>query len=225
MKPVDRLAKTVSRIRAFRETNRRRLDDHEAAQQGIAELDGWLNRLDGIKDCFDDPMLVETASADLAAAEEYIDTLTFFEAPPKAKDVEVPDPEEDDSWREERISWRFSDLDLDHPEEEEHADAVGRTEIVNIIAALRAYEDETWRTINNKSPHNHAWEDYGEWEKASRDRVEHLKLDDQSSWYQLYLDNLGRLYGFRIGSVFNILWWDRFHKVYIPKKYKKKSQK
>jgi hypothetical protein len=88
----------------------------------------------------------------------------------------------------------------------------------DLLARLAAYEGMTWTEVAVASKHNHPWEDWSEWEQASRDRLQELELQDQSGWYQLHLDKRGRLIGFRDGAAFNILWWDRDHEVYVTRR-------
>lgn len=73
----------------------------------------------------------------------------------------------------------------------------------------------TWEQIEVSMPHSHPWSSVDEWEVASRRRLEDLEYDDQTNWYQLQIDKLGRIFGFRSGHVLHVVWWDRHHEVYV----------
>ncbi len=118
----------------------------------------------------------------------------FFKPPPVAggdSPAHVVDP---NAYRAERLSWRIGDIDLEHPQPWTRVE--DGAAVLDLVVRLRE------------------WEGFDTWSETSRARVVELGLDDQSTWYQLRLDRRGRLFGFRLGSIFHILWWDRDHVIY-----------
>ncbi|WP_437833802.1 hypothetical protein [Sorangium sp. So ce1153] len=202
---------------------------HHAELANVAATVEWLGvlkqRCEDVDSCLDDDGLAEECERELASIDEELARFAneFASAPaffrPQRMD-EVPAPSgadaTGDAWRNQGIVWRVGSFDLDHPREwlkEERADT-----ILHIIGRLKIYEGYTWSQLDRLSEQNHRWEDWSKWEESSRDRLRYLCLDDQEHWYQLDISKLGRLFGFRIGNVFNVVWWDRDHEVYKTKR-------
>lgn len=164
-------------------------------------------------------------SGEIEAAERALDDYAHegaFFKPPTSRRERVPTGGgPTDHWRSQRIVWRLGRLDLDHPKP--WLKHEGAETLATILVRLRSMEFNIWADIDQMS-HNHDWEDLSEWERASLKRLEDLELDDQTGWYQLHLSKMGRLIGFREGNVFNVVWWDKDHDVYVTKRNKKKSQ-
>lgn len=140
----------------------------------------------------------------------------FFRSSRPTPTVSLPDIELADHWRQQRIVWRLGRIDLCHPKA--WTDIETSAAMLSILGRIRSLESLTWSEIDSLSKHNHAWEDVSKWEQPSRERLEFLELDDQEGWYQIHVDNLGRIIGFREANVFNVLWWDRDHEVYVTKR-------
>jgi hypothetical protein len=147
----------------------------------------------------------------IEAAVDEMDAAAFFRKPkPQSPDLpELPDP---NAYLSHHLVWRLRCIDLDHPKcWADHEDAATLREILKKLGALEQY---TWRELAALSDHNHDWEDTSRWVKSAQSRLEELNLDDQSGWFQLALDRRGRVFGFRNGYTFSIVWWDRDHEVY-----------
>ncbi len=135
-------------------------------------------------------------------------------APPRTSaSLGFPDQQPDEGWRLQRPAWRFTALDREHPRPwGSNGDDILRS----LLAELSKFESMTWEEIE-QMPHSHSWPSIVDWEVSSLNRLEELRLDDRTGWYQLQVNNLGRLFGFRSGNVFHVVWWDRFHEVYRPR--------
>jgi len=95
-----------------------------------------------------------------------------------------------------------------------------------LLRTLRSFEDRTWRSIL-RDAQNHSWEgdEIEQWSAESRARLQQLRIDTGSRFYQLGIAGKGRLFGIREREVFAILWWDRDHVVYKTKRSKKSNKK
>lgn len=70
----------------------------------------------------------------------------------------------------------------------------------------------TWTEIE-RSPGNHDYDGTDGLCREATKRFEELGLDDREP-YQLRIGGKPRIWGFREGRVFKILWWDPNHSVY-----------
>lgn len=212
-----RLQSLAASIVPHYEEQARAAKDHEHAT-------GLLRRIETLRDDVEasqgDPGLSGMLESDLNEIEEEVAQFLsdspaarrFFASRPPAKEMRPVTAEDLGAYRKRRVVWRLGTLDLQHPRDwlrEGDASA-----LLDVLARMRDYERLTWSEVDTASRHNHPWEDIGEWERESRDRLAELELDDQDGWYQLHLERRGRLFGFRVGEVFNIVWWDRSHEVY-----------
>lgn len=90
--------------------------------------------------------------------------------------------------------------------------------INSILQRLHEYEEKRWSDIVD-SPHNHPMPVESIEQKAQR-RLCKIGLEDAGTLYQLKIAGNGgkrRLWGIRQENVFQIIWWDPNHSVYITK--------
>ncbi|MDC3962537.1 hypothetical protein [Polyangium jinanense] len=220
----DEYRKVVGRLSALARTAASRHEEEARAKATHEQLQELHKKILDLESSLDDGSLESIIREELEKADNFLREFMFFRPPP-IRERDVPDPGSTTAWKTQKLSWRFGKLDLEHPRQWSTEEDTTLDTLIAVVNRLTAYENVTWGTVGDFSEHNHAWNDASEWEKASQDRLKELSLDDQSNLYQLYIHKLGRLYGFRIGSVFHVLWWDRYHEVYIPKKFLKLSQK
>lgn len=115
-----------------------------------------------------------------------------------------------------RISWRFQHFDWDGSWP--FYDLVDFREVE---AALRQFETMTINGIF------HSGSGKGKKYEVARipcrdalERLEALKLSDQDEIHRLDLGGKKRLYGFLVGNVFHIVFWDPEHQIWpSPKKH------
>jgi hypothetical protein len=110
----------------------------------------------------------------------------------------------------ERICWRFNLADHDGPwcfHEVDPAD------LCNVLGQLGQFESMTIGEAFSGSP----GKDYdieGIPNREARDRLEAIGLADQTQISRLRLGGRKRLYGFRLGNVFHVVWWDPRHEIW-----------
>ena len=113
-----------------------------------------------------------------------------------------------------RISWRFQHFDWEGPWA--FADL---TDFREVEGQLRQFET---RTINElfycgKEP-GKRYEVARLPERKALVRLEALSLADQDEICRLRLSNTKRLYGFLVGTVFHIVFWDPEHQIWPTEK-------
>ena len=89
-------------------------------------------------------------------------------------------------------------------------DAVGDLFWQEILPHLQALESQKWQDIlltAKKQNHSIVMDELN---KVARDRLDELKIEAESI-ISLRLTGTHRLYGYMVGSVFNILWFDQNH--------------
>lgn len=79
-----------------------------------------------------------------------------------------------------------------------------------IFPKLREFETMTWGDILIKAKKQNHSIDLGGLNKVARARLEDLQIEAEAL-YSLRLSGNIRLYGFMVGSVYNILWYDKTH--------------
>jgi hypothetical protein len=196
-------------------------------QQAIArheQLESWRTEAEGLDQLASDPSMVGEIELILSRILEGIEAMMTPPAPkPNPSRPSVPIPADQTGYLRETITWRLGSFDFDHPKC--WCDEESSTVLRELASKMKWLERYTWGELPGLSIHNHDWEDPSEsWAEASVQRLAELNLDDQSGWYQLHLDARGRLFGFRSGSVLNLVWWDRDHEVYETQQ-RKKSQR
>jgi len=117
--------------------------------------------------------------------------------------------ENPDSIMEDSPSWAFAACDMDGT----WGFCKKRLEQefwTKIFPKLRELETMTWGDILIKAKkQNHSIE-LGDLNKTARDRLVELRIEAESL-FSLRLSGNIRLYGFMVGAVYNILWYDKDH--------------
>jgi hypothetical protein len=120
------------------------------------------------------------------------------------------------SGSESRICWRFTHLDDDGPW---GLGGLSQAETVELLTAMTKFESQTINELFHT----------GEWpgkchdvttlpSKVARDRLVELGLSDQTKVWKLRIGGPGRLWGFLVGNVFHVVWWDPRHEVWPSSK-------
>jgi hypothetical protein len=81
----------------------------------------------------------------------------------------------------------------------------------DICPKMRDFESMEWNDILGRRHHEVSANDIC---KAAQDRLTELRLDDVQDLVSFALTGTQRLWGVRLGNVFQILWWDPNHEVY-----------
>jgi hypothetical protein len=114
---------------------------------------------------------------------------------------------------EDRLCWRFRHVDHDGPW---GFDGVDTATFCAILKKLAVFESMTASEAFQGSP----GKDYEIAEipnKAVVRRLEAMGLGDQTRISRFQLQGLWRLYGFRQGNVFHVVWWDPEHEIWPPR--------
>jgi len=114
----------------------------------------------------------------------------------------------------ERISWRFTHFDWDGPWTFADLD-----EFRSVEKELRDFETMTINELfhNGKEP-GKRYEVARIPEPEALARLEVLKLADQDEICRLRVSGTKRLYGFLVGTVFHMVFWDPEHQVWLTEK-------
>ncbi|WP_445520486.1 hypothetical protein [Streptomyces sp. NEAU-174] len=116
---------------------------------------------------------------------------------------------------EERVCWRFTHLDLDGPWGLTQLD---HERLLTLITDMRKFESLTINELFHQ----------GEWpgkchdvpllpNRTALERLEILGLPDMTKIWKLRVGGAGRLWGFLVGNVFHVIWWDPEHQVWPSK--------
>lgn len=106
------------------------------------------------------------------------------------------------------LSWRFGAADLEGPFGWHRVDLATAIYLQNKLAA---FETMTWSDLIN-SPHNKRIPVEHLCRKA-QERLLDLRQDDISELWELRLGGKQRIWGWRVGDVLHLLWWDPDHQV------------
>ena len=132
--------------------------------------------------------------------------------PPITKTPRVPASAGDTSRLKPR--WSLVDMDLEGPLGWERATA---EDLKKILERLRRLETMSWAEIERQKS-SHLWDSCDDLCRDATRRLVDLGLDDQDP-YQLQVEGKARVWGFRDGQVFRVLWWDPDHTVFpVPKR-------
>ena len=82
--------------------------------------------------------------------------------------------------------------------------------MMEILPKLKEWESQTWNEILVKANKQNHSIDAEKLNKLARERLDMMRIEAQSI-VSLRLQGTHRLYGYRIGSVFYILWYDKDH--------------
>jgi hypothetical protein len=107
-------------------------------------------------------------------------------------------------------AWRIAQMEYSDPF---GWHVVGGAKLREIREKIVHFERKTWNDILVREKHwNHAVATTS-LSKAARDRLKHLNLDDLEELVSLRLTGPERVWGYRIGFVLHVLWWDPDHQV------------
>lgn len=113
-----------------------------------------------------------------------------------------------------RICWRFRHTDHDGPW---CFHAVDSNDLCRVLGQLANFESMTVAEAFGGSPgKDYNIEDIPN--TQARARLEVLRLADQTSISRFQLSGRERLYGFRLGNVFHVVWWDPRHEIWPTEK-------
>ena len=79
-----------------------------------------------------------------------------------------------------------------------------------ILPKLKEWEAQTWNEILIKAKKQNHSIDTEQLNKLARDRLDFLRIE-ANAVISLRLQGTHRLYGYRVGSIFYILWFDKNH--------------
>lgn len=89
-----------------------------------------------------------------------------------------------------------------------------KTLFSEIIPKLQQYETMTWGEVEGKKSH---FIDVDNCSKEAQKRLKEIDLDDLEQLFSLRIGGRERVFGWRRGSVFYVLWWDPDHKIFPSK--------
>lgn len=94
----------------------------------------------------------------------------------------------------------------------------------HIEPQLRQHASETWGHIcqlvvrgARRVLMRHHHQDVAEIHKEAQERWLELKLKQHHTAFRFRMGSRRRLWGFRVGAVFHVVWWDTEHKIYPTK--------
>lgn len=129
-----------------------------------------------------------------------------FQPKPRKKPRTVEDPT---AYRRERVRWSFEVFDggiVWH-------DGGYTAEPFNLIAGhLKSFEQRTWGEVEANRRHDHAIPVANLVVDAGK-RLRELTLEDNDYLLRLRFTGTQRVWGFRRGALFMVLWWDPQHKI------------
>jgi hypothetical protein len=116
----------------------------------------------------------------------------------------------------ERICWRFKHVDNDSPW---GIDKLTPEEMTELLSKLQDVETQTINELfhNGDEPGKH-YECDRLPNKLASERLAALGLTDMTRVSRLRFGGKPRLYGFLLGNVFHILWWDQKHEIWPSQK-------
>jgi hypothetical protein len=108
----------------------------------------------------------------------------------------------------ERLAWRFCHLDQDGPW------PLSGEAFQHLLPSLRSFEGMTVNELFTQAGRGKDYDVVKLPNPAAVKRLEELGLDDQTKISRLQVAGAPRLYGFRVGNAFHLVWWDREHEVW-----------
>ena len=112
-------------------------------------------------------------------------------------------------WQDENPSWRIAKLQLVNPYG--WHDVTG-PKLLDIRQKLANYESMTWKQILKDHEYNHHV-DVNRINSNARKRLSQIGFDSVDQLLRLRLTGTERVWGYRIGPVFHIIWWDPNHEI------------
>ncbi|MBR8638644.1 hypothetical protein KEF29_03355 [Streptomyces tuirus] len=117
---------------------------------------------------------------------------------------------------EERICWRFTHLDREGPWGLAPLD---HERVQALIADMVKFENQTINELFHQGEWPGKCHDVAELpNKRALERLTAIGLPDMTKIWKLRIGGPGRLWGFLVGNVFHIIWWDPGHEVWPSKK-------
>lgn len=116
----------------------------------------------------------------------------------------------------ERLCWRFTHLDNDGPWGFTNADIVT---VCDVLRKLASFETMTVAEVFHRG--DEPGKDYDVAalpNPVARNRLEVAGLADQTKIWRIALGGRPRLYGFLVGNIFHVVWWDPEHEVWPSQK-------
>jgi hypothetical protein len=108
-------------------------------------------------------------------------------------------------------SWRIARIELEEPFGWHE---VEQGVLHEIRKKLAQFEAKSWNEILVKEKHWNHTVPVSKLCTPARDRLTSLRLDDIEEVVSLRLTGPQRVWGYRVGPVFHVLWWDPEHQVY-----------
>lgn len=133
----------------------------------------------------------------------------FVNSPPDFRKVPAIGPIP--SINDQSPSWRIARIELEDPF---GWHLVGQGVLHEIRKKLAQFEAKTWNEILVKEKHWNHTIPVSKICAPARDRLTALRLDDIEEVVSLRLTGPQRVWGYRVGPVFHLLWWDPEHHVY-----------
>ncbi|MGW5273608.1 hypothetical protein ACWEQP_13670 [Streptomyces sp. NPDC004044] len=115
-----------------------------------------------------------------------------------------------------RVCWRFAHLDLDGPW---GLVSLDHERLMVLLSDMAKFESQTINELFHQ----------GEWpgkchdvhtlpNRAALARLDAIGLPDMTKIWKLRIGGPGRLWGFLLGNVFHVVWWDPRHEVWPSKR-------
>lgn len=124
------------------------------------------------------------------------------------------------SFDDEKFRWSAKEIDWLY--EGEWNWDLNPAEISGVLGAIEEYSQLTWKELTSQSRTKHHSQRTDTLVKGARDRLTELFSAKCSEYpeeiFRFRISGKVRLWGFREGGIFKILWYDRDHKVYPVKK-------
>ncbi|WP_155988904.1 hypothetical protein [Nocardiopsis sp. CNT312] len=116
----------------------------------------------------------------------------------------------------ERMCWRFEHVDHEGPW---GFARVSGQDLCDLLRKLRDFERMSVRELFHQSGGlAKSYDVEGLPNKHARERLEHLRLADQTRISRLRMSGPGRLYGFVDANVFHVVFWDPEHRIWPSRK-------
>lgn len=97
-------------------------------------------------------------------------------------------------------NWRIDGADCD-------CDGLG------MLRFLKSMESRHWNDVHRARRRDHPIP-LSSLERAARDRLAELRMDDLDELWSFHLDQIGRVWGYRFEHELRLLWLDMDHQVY-----------
>ncbi len=121
-----------------------------------------------------------------------------------------------DSYQKSTVRWTVSDLDNDPGATDGRRWNLNADELIELLRFLEALEKKTWRECEQETAGGHRRNHYHDIADLSRQAQKRLEKipDSEDRVFRFRLKGKCRLWGFRSGDLFRILWYDPEHAVY-----------